>query len=313
MRQEGSDPIILDAGDLFFTTPDLHDSNRVSEKYRASVILMGYEQIGCDAINVGQYEFGGGEQFLIETASTTQIPFISANLINTQTNQLLFNPYIIIEREGLKIGVIGLTNLLPKTIKNIRADDYITVGKSMIKKIKDKVDIIVMLVNANRTDQNTLTKEFKEANLIFTSGSKMMTRPMMTQVESGPFLFSSGREGRYLNQVNLFLEDKETSWINKSYFLERIKFLKRRIDRYKDKNPEMSLEELYRDQPGVLNAIRKSKAEIERMRSGLAIAENWIEFQNVPLDASIQDDPAMFSFILDALVKCSELKVANSP
>ena len=119
MRQEGNDPLILDAGDLFFTTPDLHDSNRVSEKYRASVILMGYEQIGCDAINVGQYEFGGGEQFLLETASTTQIPFISANLINTQTNQLLFNPYIIIEREGLKIGVIGLTNLLPKTIKNI--------------------------------------------------------------------------------------------------------------------------------------------------------------------------------------------------
>ena len=160
MRQEGNDPLILDAGDLFFTTPDLHDSNRVSEKYRASVILMGYEQIGCDAINVGQYEFGGGEKFLLETAGSTQIPFISANLINTQTNQLLFNPYIIIEREGLKIAVIGVTNLLPKTIKNIRADDYITAGKSMIKKVKDKVDIIVMLVNASRADQKSLTKEF---------------------------------------------------------------------------------------------------------------------------------------------------------
>ncbi|SVD14204.1 uncharacterized protein METZ01_LOCUS367058, partial [marine metagenome] len=191
MRQEGNDPIILDAGDLFFTTPDLHDSNRVSEKYRASVIVTGYEQIGCDAINVGQYEFGGGEKFLLETTSTTQIPFISANLINTQTNQLLFNPYIIIEREGLKIAVIGLTNLLPKTIKNIRADDYITAGKSMIKKIKDQVDIVVMLVNANRADQKTLTKEFKEANLIFTSGSISLTRPMMNQPEKGPYLFST--------------------------------------------------------------------------------------------------------------------------
>jgi hypothetical protein len=59
MRQDGNDPLILDAGDLFFTTPDLHDSNRVSEKYRASVILMGYEQIGCDAPHSWGFLFVG--------------------------------------------------------------------------------------------------------------------------------------------------------------------------------------------------------------------------------------------------------------
>jgi len=42
-------------------------------------------------------------------------------------------------------------------------------------------------------------------------------------------------------------------------------------------------------------------------------AENWIEFQNIPMGASIQDDSTMFSFVMDALAKCSELKVANSP
>ena len=308
MRQEGIDPLILDAGDLFFTTPDLHDSNRVSEKYRASVILMGYEQIGCDAINVGQYEFGGGEQFLLETASTTQIPFISANLINMQTNQLLFNPYIIIEREGLKIGVIGLTNLLPKTIKNIRADDYITARKSMLKKIKDKVDIIVMLVNANRTDQKTLTKEFKEANLIFTSGSTTLTRPMMKQPEKGPYLFSTGRESRYLNVTDISLKNKTDPIINISFLEASQQYNQRKLDRLQDTFPDQTLEDAYKGQENILNLIEKSRTTIIQADAQLEEAVNTLIFKNVALDSKIIDDQEVLEFVSTSLATCNQLK-----
>ena len=308
MRQEGNDPIILDAGDLFFTTPDLHDSNRVSEKYRASVILMGYEQIGCDAINVGQYEFGGGEQFLLETASTTQIPFISANLINTQTNQLLFNPYIIIEREGLKIAVIGLTNLLPKTIKNIRADDYITAGKSMIKKVKDKVDIIVMLVNANRTDQKTLTTEFKEANLIFTSGSTSLTRPMMNQPEKGPYLFSTGRESRYLNVTDISLKNKTDPIINISFLEASQQYNQRKLDRLQDTAPNKTLEDTYEGQENILSLIEKSRTTIIQADVQLKEAVNTLIFKNVALDSKIIDDQEVLEFVSKSLATCNQLK-----
>ena len=308
MRQEGNNPLILDAGDLFFTTPDLHDSNRVSEKYRASVILMGYEQIGCDAINVGQYEFGGGEQFLLETANTTQIPFISANLINTQTNQLLFNPYIIIEREGLKIGVIGLTNLLPKTIKNIRADDYIIAGKSMIKKVKDKVDIIVMLVNANRTDQKTLTKEFKEANLIFTSGSTTLTRPMMKQPEKGPYLFSTGRESRYLNVTDISLKNKTDPIINISFLEASQQYNQRKLDRLQDTFPDQTLEDAYKGQENILSLIEKSRTSIIQADAQLKEAVNTLIFKNVALDSKIIDDQEVLEFVNKSLATCNQLK-----
>ena len=308
MRQEGNDPLILDAGDLFFTTPDLHDSNRVSEKYRASVILMGYEQIGCDAINVGQYEFGGGEQFLLETASTTQIPFISANLINTQTNQLLFNPYIIIERKGLKIAVIGLTNLLPKTIKNIRADDYITVGKSMIKKVKDKVDIIVMLVNANRTDQKTLTTEFKEANLIFTSGSTTLTRPMMNQPEKGPYLFSTGRESRYLNVTDISLKNKTDPIFNISFLEASQQYNQRKLDRLQDTAPNKTLEDTYEGQENILSLIEKSRTTIIQADVQLKEAVNTLIFKNVALDSKIIDDQEVLEFVSKSLATCNQLK-----
>jgi len=71
---EGKDPIILDAGDLLFSTPTLHDSTRESEFYRASAVIEGFEKIGCDAINVGHYELAAGLPLLLGLTKTTSIP-----------------------------------------------------------------------------------------------------------------------------------------------------------------------------------------------------------------------------------------------
>ena len=137
----------------------------------------------------------------------------------------------------------------------------------------------------------------------------MLTRPMMTQEENGPFVFSCGREGRYLNLVNVSLVNKNDLMINKSYFEEKIKYVSRRIDRYIDKDPTISLETLYADQPSILSAIKDSQKEIKRMQGWLERAENIVEFQNLAMDASIKDDPTMFNFVNHTLEKCSDLKV----
>ena len=48
MRDTGSDPLVLDAGDLFFSTTKLDENNKESELYRAEAILKGI--IGLDAM-----------------------------------------------------------------------------------------------------------------------------------------------------------------------------------------------------------------------------------------------------------------------
>ena len=62
------------------------------------MILDGYEKIGCDAINVGHYELAAGLPFLKEMDTECDIPFISANLRDTGTGELLFDPYVEVRR-----------------------------------------------------------------------------------------------------------------------------------------------------------------------------------------------------------------------
>ena len=92
LRQSGLDPVVLDAGDLFFSTDNLTDNNRESEYFRASVILDGYEKIGCDVINVGRYELIAGLEFLKKMDTKCNIPFVSGNLRDSMTGELLFEP-----------------------------------------------------------------------------------------------------------------------------------------------------------------------------------------------------------------------------
>ena len=78
MRDDGLDPIVLDAGDMFFSTTSLNKNNLASEKHRCETMLAGYEKIGCDGLNIGKYELLGGLGYLKSLEQKyPKIPFIS--------------------------------------------------------------------------------------------------------------------------------------------------------------------------------------------------------------------------------------------
>ena len=308
MNKDGKNPIILDAGDLFFSPPTLHDSIRSSESYRASAIIKGYGQIGCDAINVGHYELANGLPFLLDITQSTSIPFISANLKDATTGKLLFEPYIILRRSDLKIGIIGLTDLASDSIPELVVDDYIVAGQEFISKIKKKVDVVVMLVNSDRSTYKDLPTHFLDADLIYTSGSSSLTRPMMRQLVDGPYLYSSGREGRYLNVTELNIKNKSYPVTNVSYLEEKMNYTRRILDRLRDSVTEKTLEEIYAGQETVLEKIAQSRNSITHNREILEAAVNTLYFENVPMGKEIIDDENMISFVNETLSKCSELK-----
>ena len=198
LKSQGKNPIILDAGDLFFSTTNLNSDNLKSEEFRSNAIIDGYNKIGCDAINVGKYELLNGLVFLKNISKKTDIPFLSANLKSSKTNELLFKPYLIVNRGSLSIGIIGVTSLLPDSSTLVVADDFIQTGNAYIDKLSEKTDIIILLVNTDRGSQRDLAENFKDADFIVASGSTNLTRTNAPQKDNGPYVFSCGKQGKYL-------------------------------------------------------------------------------------------------------------------
>ena len=308
MRNAGENPVILDAGDLFFSTPNLNSGNSQSELHRANAIMSGYEKIGCDAINVGKYELLAGLSFLKEQASKTSIPFVSANLRDATTGELLFDPYVIIDRGTLKVGIIGLTNLVPDTMKTITVDDYQKAGKDFITDIKNKVDIVVLMVNSDRNSYKSLPDEFPDADFIYVSGSTMRTRPNMPQKNGGPYLYSNGKQGKYLTVIDLDVKSGEEPIIDVSSIQDKKKSFNRRLDRLQKKDPDKQLEEIYANQENVLSLIERYRKGLFEAEAALVAAVNTMNFQSVPLSRKIQDDPEMIAFVDETLATCNSLK-----
>ncbi len=115
-RRNPGGVVVLDVGDFMQAT-------FISNAFHGKPVVEAYNMIGYDALAVGNHEFDWGQDVLEERASEARFPFLSANIVQTETG--LPPPYLapsaIVERGDLLIGVVGLTT--PETPYIVKADN----------------------------------------------------------------------------------------------------------------------------------------------------------------------------------------------
>jgi 2',3'-cyclic-nucleotide 2'-phosphodiesterase/3'-nucleotidase len=147
--------ILLDNGDLLQGQPVVYYYNfEAVDKTHICAEVMNYMKY--DAASVGNHDIETGHPVYDKIVKEFNFPWLSANTINTSTNQPYFKPYTIINKKGIKIAVLGLTtpsipNWLPEKIwEGMVFEDMVeTAGKWMkIIKEKEKPEIIVGLFHS---------------------------------------------------------------------------------------------------------------------------------------------------------------------
>lgn len=139
--------LILSAGDMFQGSPD---SNLLYGKTVVDVM----NQIGFDAMALGNHEFDWGIQHLKARAEQAQFPLLAANLIDNKTGKLVdfAKPYVLLSKQGVRIAVIGITTpetafkANPKVVGGFTfADPSETVNSLVPQLQREGADLIVVL------------------------------------------------------------------------------------------------------------------------------------------------------------------------
>ena len=128
------DNLLVDAGDFF----QGHPVGTISE---GRAVIKFFNMIGYDLSVVGNHEYDLGEDVLIETYKLAEFPILSCNIVKKGTDELVdyVQPYIIIEKIGVRIGIIGLTTTdtalmsFPDNIKNV---EFLPAKEALEKYIK---------------------------------------------------------------------------------------------------------------------------------------------------------------------------------
>jgi len=290
-----------------FNNSVLVDLQSEADKLRAQTVIKGYEIIGCDVINVGGFDMAAGIDYLQQIIDSTDIPFISANIIDSKTKKNLFPPHHIIENKGLSVGVIGLTDFIPPHIRRVKIEDFVTVGKAQIAELRNKVDIVVVLANVNRDKNKLMNKEFADADYVFLSRNTMKTRPGTEQPVDGPFTYGSNVQGKYLAQIDINVTEIDSPLIDVSNLHAQIDNIDKRLQRFQNKDPKKSLEDIYADQPRIIKLIGDLRTNRETFEKNLQLAKNTSSYKSVPLSRKIEDDQEMLQYVTDVLQQCEVL------
>lgn len=141
VRKENPDGVILlDNGDILQGQPINYYYNYVAtDKTNIAAELLNY--FGYDAQNLGNHDVEPGHKVYDKWISELNCPVLGANIIDTNTGKPYCKPYAVIERQGVKVAVIGLiTAAIPNWLP-----DNIWSGlefKEMVSSAREWIDIV---------------------------------------------------------------------------------------------------------------------------------------------------------------------------
>lgn len=153
---EGADNVVLlDGGDILQGQPTVYYYNFVDTS-TTHVASRVYNFMGYDAITIGNHDVETGHDVYDRFNRQLDKPLIAANVIDTATGLPYFEPYRIIEKQGVRIAILGLLTpaipaWLPENLwSGLEFEEMVESARKWIKIIheKEQPDIVVGLFHS---------------------------------------------------------------------------------------------------------------------------------------------------------------------
>jgi 5'-nucleotidase/UDP-sugar diphosphatase len=146
--QKGHSVLLLSGGDINTGIPE-------SDLQFAEPDFKGMSLLGYDAMAIGNHEFDNPLNVLEKQQQWANFPLLSANIKHSTTNAYAYQPYTIINRDGLSIAVIGLTTTdtakiaNPEYIGDLVFEEPTDVVEPLVKSIRaqHEVDVVIAVTH----------------------------------------------------------------------------------------------------------------------------------------------------------------------
>ena len=77
------------------------------------------------------------------------------------------------------------------------------------------------------------------------------------------------------------------------------------------KDPSKTLEQIYADNPKILDRLHQIQTELESVSDELAQVGNSAQFDFVPMSRILPDEPLLLNMVTETLSACDRLAVSN--
>lgn len=187
---------------LVFDVGNLTAGTRDYEMLKMSYLLRGMNLIGYDAVNLGEKEAELDLDKLREVVKKSSLPFVSANVVAKNGREPITERYRIVERNGAKFGVIGVTNCDPEDAgPGIEVRPALETLAEVVPEVKAKCDYLVVLAFTDDDTIKEIANKFHEVDCVL--GGDVPQPSGAVTVVNRASTFSVTDKGKVIGRLDL--------------------------------------------------------------------------------------------------------------
>jgi S-sulfosulfanyl-L-cysteine sulfohydrolase len=211
VRRECANVIALDNGDTFHGT-------HVAVASQGEALLPLMNDLDFDAMTV-HWEFAYGPAGVQNLAGQLRYPVLAINCYRKEDGELLFPPYRMVERGGLRVAIIGICcNIVDKTMPPSYSEGVrFTLGREELPhwiahaRDDEDADLVVVLSHLGFPQDVKLASEVGGIDVLVSGHTH--DRMEHAVLENGAIIFQSGCHGAFIGRLDLEVEvGKVVAW-----------------------------------------------------------------------------------------------------
>jgi 2',3'-cyclic-nucleotide 2'-phosphodiesterase (5'-nucleotidase family) len=157
------------------------------------------------------WEFAYGPEHFKNITKQLNYPMLAINCYDKKSNELVYEPYLIKELEGLKVGIIGIAATIVDKVMPPKFSEgiYFTLGNEelpgYIDKLKSegKVDLIVVLSHLGFPQDVKLAQEVSGIDVLLSAHTH--NRMFKPAIINNTIIMQSGCHGSFIGRLDLEL------------------------------------------------------------------------------------------------------------
>ncbi|MFN2529908.1 MAG: bifunctional UDP-sugar hydrolase/5'-nucleotidase [Pyrinomonadaceae bacterium] len=233
IRKEQPNVVLIDSGDTIQGTPLESYHNRKNNQ-PPDPMMLGMNALGYDAMVVGNHEYNFGLKVLEKARREAHFPWLSANTYDVNSNKTHYDPYIVKQFGGVRVGILGLTTPgipnwdNPPNYAGLDFHEPLIEAKEWVATLreKEKVDIVVVAMHMgleedlrtgeispgqvqNENEAITIAKNVPGIDVIFMGHTH---RDVPSLYINGVLLTQADAWGRRLARADIYLEKRPDGW-----------------------------------------------------------------------------------------------------
>lgn len=275
-------------GTIIVSAGDNYQGSAMSNLLFGEPVSAVFKEMGLELSAVGNHEFDWGTGRIVKWAEDGELTFVCTNIYDIRTNEPVdwAEPFVIIEKEGVKIGFIGLATpetaykTLKANVVNYEFRDPVEVITEWIPKVKDAgADIIIALTHLGSFQDKEGNITGEAAALCEVDGVDGVisahTHQRVSGLVNGKPIVQAYKNGRSIGKIT-FVFDENNQLVSAEPSLDN---LYKRPDTLKDDANTLAIYEKYDEEldPVLGKILGKTTVDLDHDRyAGPSLLGEWV-------------------------------------